>query len=182
MVRRALFLVIFVVVAAALVAGYGGGEQPEGGGGQDEAGGEAGGSAGSGSSGDFAFVGFYAEIVNWVVSDCALVSAGALLEIVTLPENALVPLGAEITTQEDAETLQRCARQVIPCDAARREDLLAGPKGEVARRRRPRHAQEGGGERLRRLPGYAQAVAEAPSPDRLGGADEETRDEAAHRR
>ena len=106
MVRRALFLVIFVVVAAALVAGYGGGEQPEGGGGQDEAGGEAGGSAGSGSSGDFAFVGFYAEIVNWVVSDCALVSAGALLEIVTLPENALVPLGAEITTQEDAETLE----------------------------------------------------------------------------
>ncbi len=33
-------------------------------------------------------------------------SAGALLEIVTLPENALVPLGAEITTQEDAETLE----------------------------------------------------------------------------
>ncbi len=71
MVRRALFLVIFVVVAAALVADYGGGEQrPEGGGGQDEAGGEAGGSAGSRSSGDFAFVGFYAEIVNWVVPDC----------------------------------------------------------------------------------------------------------------
>lgn len=33
-------------------------------------------------------------------------SAGALLEIVTLPENALVPLGAEITTQEDADTLE----------------------------------------------------------------------------
>jgi hypothetical protein len=36
-----------------------------------------------------------------------LVSAGALLEIVTLPENALVPpAGAEITTQEDTDTLE----------------------------------------------------------------------------
>jgi hypothetical protein len=75
-------------------------------GGQDEAGGETGDSAGSRSSGDFAFVGFYAEIANWAVPDCALVSAGALLEFVTLPENALVPPGAEITTQEDADTLE----------------------------------------------------------------------------
>ena len=54
---------------------------------------------------DFAFVGFQAEIVDSVVSNGALVSAGARIENVTLPENALVPPGEHITTQEDADAL-----------------------------------------------------------------------------
>jgi hypothetical protein len=79
--------------------------------------------------------------------------------------------------------LQRFARQMIRCDAMRHENLLAGPEGQDARRPRPWHAQEGGGGRLRRLPGHPQAVAEAASPNGLGGAqEEEARDEATHRR
>jgi carbonic anhydrase/acetyltransferase-like protein (isoleucine patch superfamily) len=55
---------------------------------------------------EFAFVGFQAEIVNSVVCNGALVSAGARIENVTLPENALVPPGVQITTQEDADALE----------------------------------------------------------------------------
>src|SRR5215212_1237184 len=78
--------------------------------------------------------------------------------------------------------LQRFARQMSWCDAMWHENLLAGPEGQDARRPRPWHAQEGGGGRLRRLPGHPQAVAEAASRNGLGGTQEEARDEATHRR
>ncbi len=55
---------------------------------------------------DFAFVGFDAEVVNSTVERGALISAKALIQDVTLPENALVPPGAQITTQEQADALE----------------------------------------------------------------------------
>ena len=55
---------------------------------------------------DFAFVGFDAEVVNSTVERGALISAKALIQDVTLPENALVPPGAQITTQQQADALE----------------------------------------------------------------------------
>ena len=55
--------------------------------------------------GDFAFVGFNAEVVDSTVSDGAFILHGASVEGVEIPENALVDVGEEITTQEEADAL-----------------------------------------------------------------------------
>ncbi|CAA9474196.1 MAG: hypothetical protein AVDCRST_MAG25-2273 [uncultured Rubrobacteraceae bacterium] len=55
--------------------------------------------------GDFAFVGFNAEIINSTLENGAFVLHGASVENVTIPENRLVGPGEEITTQEQANAL-----------------------------------------------------------------------------
>ncbi len=55
--------------------------------------------------GDFAFVGFNAEVVDSTVENGAFILHGALVEGVTIPENKLVGVGEEITTQEQADAL-----------------------------------------------------------------------------
>lgn len=55
--------------------------------------------------GDFAFVGFNAEITNSTLENGAFVLHGATIENVTIPENRLVGVGEEITTQEQADAL-----------------------------------------------------------------------------
>ena len=57
--------------------------------------------------GDFAFLGFDAEIIDSTIEDGALISAGAFIENVTIPEDALVSPGARITTQEQADALEK---------------------------------------------------------------------------
>jgi carbon dioxide concentrating mechanism protein CcmM len=57
--------------------------------------------------GDFAFLGFDAEVIDSTIEDGVLISAGAFIENVTIPEDALVSPGAQITTQEQAEALEK---------------------------------------------------------------------------
>ena len=99
---------------------------------------------------DFAFVGFQAEIVDAVVSNGALVSAGARGENVTLPENALVPPGAEITTQEDADTLER-----IGGPEEEVKETVLGVNGELAE----------GYVRLYESEGYDAVIGVGPNPE-----------------
>lgn len=55
--------------------------------------------------GDFAFVGFLAEVIDSEVGEGALISAHALVEGVKIPEDALISPGQEITTQKQADDL-----------------------------------------------------------------------------
>ncbi len=55
--------------------------------------------------GDFAFVGFNAEVVDSTVENGAFILHGALVEGVMIPENKLVGVGEEIITQEQADAL-----------------------------------------------------------------------------
>jgi len=55
--------------------------------------------------GDFAFVGFNAEVVDSIVNNGAFILHGARVEGVEIPENALVDVGQEITTQDKADDL-----------------------------------------------------------------------------
>lgn len=55
--------------------------------------------------GNFTFVGFRSLLENVVLEDGAFVLHGATLRNVTIPKNRLVPIGAVITTQEQANAL-----------------------------------------------------------------------------
>ncbi|MDP9311478.1 MAG: hypothetical protein M3R24_11455 [Chloroflexota bacterium] len=55
--------------------------------------------------GNFTFVGFRADLENVVLEDGAFVLHGAVLRNVTIPKDRLVPIGAVITTQEQANAL-----------------------------------------------------------------------------
>jgi len=55
--------------------------------------------------GNFTFVGFRARLTNVVLEDGAFVLHGATLENVRIPKNRLVPIGAVITTQAQANVL-----------------------------------------------------------------------------
>ena len=55
--------------------------------------------------GSFTFVGFHARLENVVLEDGAFVLHGATLLNVTIPKDRLVPIGAVITTQAEAEAL-----------------------------------------------------------------------------
>lgn len=55
--------------------------------------------------GEFAFVGFLAEVIDSEVGNGALISAHALVEGVKVPEDALISPGQEITTQKQADDL-----------------------------------------------------------------------------
>ena len=77
---------------------------------------------------DFAFVGFDAEVVNSTVERGALISAKALIQDVTLPENALVPPGGQITTQE----------QATPWRASRSGTMSSSGRSSTSTRSSPR--------------------------------------------
>lgn len=55
--------------------------------------------------GDFTFVGFHAQLNNVVLEDGAFVLHGARLENVRIKRDRIVPIGAVITTQADADAL-----------------------------------------------------------------------------
>lgn len=55
--------------------------------------------------GNFTFVGFRARLTNVVLEDGAFVLHGATLQNVRIPKNRLVPIGARITTQAQANAL-----------------------------------------------------------------------------
>jgi carbon dioxide concentrating mechanism protein CcmM len=55
--------------------------------------------------GRFTFIGFRARIQNSVISDGAFVLHGAQIADVRIPQNRLVPVGARITTQAEANAL-----------------------------------------------------------------------------
>ena len=55
--------------------------------------------------GDFAFVGFQAEVINATVESGALISAGSYVEEVTIPEDALLAPGTVVTDQATADAL-----------------------------------------------------------------------------
>ena len=57
--------------------------------------------------GDFVFVGFHAQIRDSVVEDGAFILHGAVIEGVTIPADALVGIGQQVTTQEDADALPK---------------------------------------------------------------------------
>lgn len=59
--------------------------------------------------GDFAFIGFRARISNSVVEDGAFVLHGSAIRNVRIPRERLVPVGATITTQAEANRLPRKA-------------------------------------------------------------------------
>ncbi|MBE9181434.1 carbonate dehydratase [Oculatella sp. LEGE 06141] len=55
--------------------------------------------------GDFTFIGFHAKLNNVVLEDGAFVLHGANVANVTIGENRLVPIGAVITSQAEADAL-----------------------------------------------------------------------------
>ena len=55
--------------------------------------------------GRFTFIGFRARIRNAVIADGAFVLHGAVVQNVRVPRNRLVPVGARITTQAQANAL-----------------------------------------------------------------------------
>jgi len=55
--------------------------------------------------GNFTFIGFRARLTNVVLEDGAFVLHGATLKNVRIPKNRLVPIGAVITTQAQANAL-----------------------------------------------------------------------------
>lgn len=55
--------------------------------------------------GNFTFVGFHAQLNNVVLEDGAFVLHGARLENVRIKRNRIVPIGAVITTQAEADAL-----------------------------------------------------------------------------
>jgi len=57
--------------------------------------------------GDFVFVGFHAQIRDSLVEDGAFILHGALIDGVTIPADALVDIGQQVTTQEDADALPK---------------------------------------------------------------------------
>jgi carbon dioxide concentrating mechanism protein CcmM len=57
--------------------------------------------------GDFAFIGFRARIADAVVADGAFVLHGATVRGVRIPRDRLVPIGATITRQAQADALPR---------------------------------------------------------------------------
>lgn len=57
--------------------------------------------------GDFAFIGFRSVIRDATVGSGAFVLHGALVQGVRIPPNRVVPIGARITTQAQANTLAR---------------------------------------------------------------------------
>jgi carbon dioxide concentrating mechanism protein CcmM len=56
--------------------------------------------------GAFTFIGFHAKIQNAVISDGAFVLHGARIANVRIPEDRLVGVGAQITTQAQADALR----------------------------------------------------------------------------
>ena len=57
--------------------------------------------------GNFVFVGFRAEINNAVVEDGAFILHGATIDGVTIPADALVGIGQQVTTQAEADALPK---------------------------------------------------------------------------
>jgi carbonic anhydrase/acetyltransferase-like protein (isoleucine patch superfamily) len=57
--------------------------------------------------GDFTFIGFRARITNSVISDGAFVLHGTTIRNVRVPRDRLVPVGATVTTQAQANALPR---------------------------------------------------------------------------
>jgi len=56
--------------------------------------------------GDFTFFGFRCRVRSAVIEEGAMVLHQSLVENVTIPANRLVPVGAQITTQEQADALE----------------------------------------------------------------------------
>lgn len=56
--------------------------------------------------GNFTFIGFRSRIINSTLEDGAFVLHGAMVANVTIPKNRIVPIGAKITTQAQANALK----------------------------------------------------------------------------
>lgn len=57
--------------------------------------------------GDFVFVGFHAQIRDSLVEDGAFILHGAFIDGVKIPADALVDIGQQVTTQEEADALPK---------------------------------------------------------------------------
>lgn len=100
--------------------------------------------------GDFAFIGFRARITNSVIEDGAFVLHAATIRNVRIPRERLVPVGATITTQAEANRLPRKAeaqaefqREVLEVNAEFAEEYQElyrreGQRGVIGVGRSPR--------------------------------------------
>ena len=57
--------------------------------------------------GEFAYFGYRTRVENAVIEDGAMIMHGAVVRDVRIPPDALVPIGARITTQDEADALSR---------------------------------------------------------------------------